>query len=97
MQNKHKSEPSLPNMILTGHTSQPTYALGWSSEKPMLASGGQNGNIVLWNLEDNLDTTKGFFPGGVLGQSQSDMPGNLENGGTKFSRSCKQGTNRGKT
>lgn len=83
MQNKNKSEPSFPNMILTGHTSQPTYALGWSTEKAILASGNHNGDIILWNLEDNLDVEKGFIPGG-LGLSQ-DVETYLqaENGGTK--------------
>jgi len=56
-------------MILTGHTSLPTYALGWSSEKPIIASGSQNGSIVLWNLEDKIDELKGFIPGGLLGLS----------------------------
>ena len=49
---KHKSEPSSPNMILTGHQSPPTYALGWSNIKPIVASGGRCGDIMLWNLED---------------------------------------------
>jgi WD40 repeat protein len=69
MQNKHKNDPSFPNMILIGHTSQPTYALGWCSEKPIVASGSQNGDIIIWNLEANIEQQKGFIPGGVLGRS----------------------------
>ena len=48
--NKHKTEPSLPNMILIGHSSQPTYALGWSNIKPIIASGNRTGQIILWDL-----------------------------------------------
>ena len=60
MSQKHKSEPSSPNMILTGHQSQPTYALGWSNVKPIVASGGGSGDIVLWNLEGQISVQSGF-------------------------------------
>jgi len=83
MQNKHQSDPSAPNLILNGHTSQPTYALGWSTEKPILASGGQNGNIVIWNLESRIDAQKGFSI-----DSSPEMKDEM--GAGKISRSCKQ-------
>ena len=51
-------------MILTGHQSPPTYALGWSSVKPIVASGGRCGDIMLWNLEDQVSASSGF--GGIV-------------------------------
>jgi len=51
-------------MILTGHQSQPTYALGWSNIKPIVASGGRNGDIMLWNLEEQVSVSSGF--GGII-------------------------------
>ena len=49
-------------MYLTGHKAQPTYALGWSTVKPILASGSKNGSIAIWNLEGHINATKGFQP-----------------------------------
>ena len=74
-------------MILQGHKSTPTYALDWSTVKPLLASGGKNGDIVLWNLDNFIDNAKGFVTGG-LGKPQMSEPRD-ENGGTKYSRLCK--------
>lgn len=47
-------------MILHGHTSQPTYAIGWSSIKPIIASGDNKGTILLWNLDQFITAQKGF-------------------------------------
>ena len=74
MQNKTKTEPSAPNMILVGHHSQPTYALGWSNVSPIVASGSRDGSILVWNLKDHINASQGF-----TGQ----MPENNEEEGRK--------------
>lgn len=87
MQSKHKQEPSFPNLILMGHTAQPTYALNWCKQAPLLASGSNNGNILIWNLENHLDFAKGI----IVEQKQSEPdPMSLQNGGTKLTRNIKQ-------
>lgn len=50
MQTKHAQETSTPNIILKGHKSEPTYALAWGTTKTIIASGGQNGDILIWDL-----------------------------------------------
>ena len=61
MQNKHIQETSSPNIILKGHKYQPTYAVGWGIDKPFIASGNQNGEILVWNLENYLCPQRGFI------------------------------------
>jgi WD40 repeat protein len=48
-------------MILLGHDAPPTYALAWSDcTSPVLASGGRDGSVVVWNLETHLSVQEGF-------------------------------------
>ena len=61
---KLRQDHNIPNISLVGHSSQPTYALGWSPVHPTIASGSKNGSILVWNLENYLDQTKGFCTGG---------------------------------
>jgi len=52
---------SIPNIILKGHKAQPTYALDWGIEKAIIASGCQNGEILVWNLDNHLSSLKGVL------------------------------------
>lgn len=48
-------------MILQGHETQPTFGLAWSSGGVIqLASGGRDGNILVWNLDGHLNAKEGF-------------------------------------
>ena len=60
MESKHRQEASTPNITLKGHKAQPTYALGWGTSKTTVASGSQNGEILVWDLENHLHPAKGF-------------------------------------
>lgn len=60
MQNKHNQETSTPNIILKGHKTQPTYALGWGTTKPIVASGSHSGEILVWDLGNHICPLKGF-------------------------------------
>ena len=54
-------ESSQANMILLGHDAPPTYALAWSDcSSPVLASGGRDGSVVVWNLESHISAQEGF-------------------------------------
>ena len=41
-----------PDLILKGHTDIACYALDWHKTKPIVASGGKDKNVLLWNLEE---------------------------------------------
>lgn len=43
---------SVPDLTLTGHTENAEFALSTSSAGPFVASGGQDTNVLLWNLAD---------------------------------------------
>jgi len=43
---------SVPDLTLTGHTENAEFALSTSSAAPYVASGGQDTNVLLWNLAD---------------------------------------------
>uniref|UniRef100_A0A061SCG6 Histone-binding protein RBBP4 n=1 Tax=Tetraselmis sp. GSL018 TaxID=582737 RepID=A0A061SCG6_9CHLO len=47
-------EDSVPDMTLKGHTDTAQFALSCSSAAPMVASGGMDTNVVVWNLEDSI-------------------------------------------
>ena len=48
-------------MILLGHDAPPTYALAWSDcTKPVIASGGRDGSVVVWNIETHISLQEGF-------------------------------------
>jgi len=44
-------EANRPDLILTGHTDVAAYALDWSPVDPIVASGGRDRQILLWNVE----------------------------------------------
>ncbi len=45
---------STPDLILEGHEAVADYALAWSPTAPIIASGGKDKKILLWNLENFL-------------------------------------------
>ena len=47
-----------PDLILEGHTAVADYALGWSPVAPIVASGGKDKNILLWNVESVISQDK---------------------------------------
>ena len=51
---KMKMPANVPDLILEGHEDVADYALGWSSEAPILASGGKDKQILIWNLDKFL-------------------------------------------
>ena len=51
---KVKLPASTPDLILEGHEDTADYALAWSSVAPILASGGKDKKILLWNIETFL-------------------------------------------
>ncbi|KAI9109577.1 hypothetical protein K1719_019631 [Acacia pycnantha] len=48
------AEPSLPNLILAGHTADAQFALATSPSQPYVLSGGKDMNVVLWSLNDQI-------------------------------------------
>ena len=59
--------------------------MGWSPIHPTIASGSKNGTILIWNLENYLDQTKGFCTGGdAKDESKKAKPD------VPHSRVCKQ-------
>jgi len=80
---KHKAEASQANMILLGHDAPPTYALAWSdSATPVLASGGRDGSVVVWNIESHISVQEGFKapPGEENGRGNGGFPSIDESG-----------------
>lgn len=43
---------NLPDLLLKGHTDDAGYALDWHKTEPIVASGGKDKKILLWNLDD---------------------------------------------
>lgn len=54
MKDKLKLAASTPDLILEGHEAVADYALAWSPTAPIIASGGKDKKILLWNLETFL-------------------------------------------
>ncbi len=48
------SEPSKPDITLVGHTENAEFALGTSNAKAMVASGGKDTNVLVWNIEGDM-------------------------------------------
>ncbi|CAL8462585.1 g2118 [Coccomyxa elongata] len=44
---------SIPDLILGGHEAVAAFALGMSSAAPLVASGGTDQKVLIWNLEDH--------------------------------------------
>ena len=51
VEEKQNVSASIPNLILIGHSDIACYALDWHKSKPIVASGGKDKKILLWNLE----------------------------------------------
>ena len=41
-----------PDLVLKGHTDIACYALDWHKKQPIVASGGQDNKVIVWNLEE---------------------------------------------
>ena len=54
VKDKLKLAASTPDLILEGHGAVADYALAWSPTAPIIASGGKDKKILLWNLENFL-------------------------------------------
>ena len=50
VKDKLKLAASTPDLILEGHEAVADYALAWSPTAPILASGGKDKKILLWNI-----------------------------------------------
>ena len=57
---KHRAAANMPDLILEGHTDVAAYALDWSDVAPIVASGGRDRNILLWNVEEHFTKTMGI-------------------------------------
>jgi hypothetical protein len=64
---KHRVAANMPDLILEGHTDLAAYALDWSAIAPVVASGGKDLLILLWNVEEHFTKTKGINFGGEEG------------------------------
>lgn len=71
-ENPASREPSVADVVLTGHEENAEFALGTCSSEPFIASGGRDKNVLLWNLGDS----------GVL--SSNAVQGNTLPARTKF-------------
>ena len=47
---------SIPDLILEGHEQVAAYALDWSNQHPKVASGGEDKQIMIWNISDYFNT-----------------------------------------
>ncbi|KAK9814957.1 hypothetical protein WJX73_003132 [Symbiochloris irregularis] len=57
-----------PDLILEGHEANAQFALGCSTAAPCVASGGQDANVLVWNIEDyNAGSVLSGQPGGAAG------------------------------
>ena len=45
---------NIPDLVLEGHEAVADYALAWSPVAPIIASGGKDKKILLWNIESFL-------------------------------------------
>ena len=45
---------NVPDLVLEGHEGVADYALAWSPVAPIIASGGKDRKILLWNIESFL-------------------------------------------
>ena len=68
-----------PDLILEGHEAVADYALAWSPTAPIIASGGKDKKILLWNIENFL-RQKGIYD---EGSSNSGAGSSSENTGSK--------------
>lgn len=48
--------PSVATLVLEGHTDDAEYALGMCSAQPLVASGGKDTQVLVWNLQDHVSS-----------------------------------------
>eukprot|EP00353_Schmidingerella_taraikaensis_P001587 CAMPEP_0185599610 /NCGR_PEP_ID=MMETSP0434-20130131/82823_1 /TAXON_ID=626734 ORGANISM="Favella taraikaensis, Strain Fe Narragansett Bay" /NCGR_SAMPLE_ID=MMETSP0434 /ASSEMBLY_ACC=CAM_ASM_000379 /LENGTH=98 /DNA_ID=CAMNT_0028229073 /DNA_START=509 /DNA_END=805 /DNA_ORIENTATION=- len=79
-----KLAASTPDLILEGHEAVADYALAWSPTAPIIASGGKDKKILLWNLENFL-RQKGIHgeSSSSSGSEESSLPSGGRNSGSK--------------
>ena len=54
VKDKIKMPANIPDLVLEGHEAVADYALAWSPVAPIIASGGKDRKILLWNIESFL-------------------------------------------
>ena len=54
VKDKIKMPANVPDLVLEGHEAVADYALAWSPVAPIIASGGKDKKILLWNIESFL-------------------------------------------
>lgn len=52
--NVSETEASKADITLVGHTENAEFALSTSDAKPMIASGGKDTNVLVWNIEGDM-------------------------------------------
>lgn len=73
---------STPDLILEGHEAVADYALAWSPTAPIIASGGKDKKILLWNLENFL-RQKGIYSENSASSRGSSSSSGDPNSGSK--------------
>lgn len=86
VKDKVKMAASTPDLILEGHEAVADYALAWSTTAPIIASGGKDKKILLWNI-DNFLKQKGIH--GESSSSSGSGSSSAENTGSKPPRTSK--------
>mmetsp|Transcript_6765 Transcript_6765/g.19508 ORF Transcript_6765/g.19508 Transcript_6765/m.19508 type:complete len:559 (-) Transcript_6765:257-1933(-) len=52
----NKNQDSTADIVLTGHEDIAEFAVGLSSAQPLVASGGRDTNVLVWNLADHVSS-----------------------------------------
>lgn len=55
---KYRMSSNIPDLILEGHEKVVDYALQWSNVAPILASGGKDRQIFLWDLNNFFESNE---------------------------------------
>lgn len=71
VKDKVKMAASTPDLVLEGHEAVADYALSWSPTAPIIASGGKDKKILLWNIETFLQQK------GITDENSSNGGGSL--------------------
>ena len=86
VKDKMKMAASTPDLILEGHEDVADYALAWSPTAPIIASGGKDKKILLWNIE-NFIKQKGIH-------SENSSSSGTSSSGDNGSSACASKSNR---
>ena len=80
VENKKDIRVPLPDIICNGHTEIAPYALAFNDKYPLIASGGQDCNVILWQLHEHFtsDTIKTSSNEIVIPDCNSRMLKNLQ-------------------